>query len=130
MDMSTEQKAFDVGIYSFKRKVSGFMCPPDDMKCKDGEIFGVIHPILKVEYKGLYCFGVSRASLDTKTLVRNNLKFVAVRTLHYIKTMSAPEDTQAKLNAIVDFLKAEKEREQLILIQEQASGEGHQGTPQ
>ena len=39
-------KQFDVGIYSFKRQIAGFICPEDDQKCKDGQIFGVLHPLI------------------------------------------------------------------------------------
>lgn len=100
-------KQFDVGIYTFRRQVAGPICPEDDRKTINGSIFAVLHPMQTADPKGLYCFGVAKSDLDTKTLVRKNLKFNKVVTLTFSKdgVNTDIEELHAKLNAAVTYFK-------------------------
>ena len=105
--MKPETKPFDIGLYTFKRQVMGFLCPEDDQQMKDGQIVALLHPIQKVDPQGLYCFGVDKESGDTKTLCRKNLRFSKVITLR-MKTensMTAHQIVWAKLNTALAYLK-------------------------
>lgn len=110
-------KQFDIGIYTFHRQVAGFICPEDDQKTENGQVFAVLHPMQKVDFKGLYCFGVDKASGDTKTLVRKNLRFNKVVTLQFSQDgiTTSFEEVHAKLNAALNYLKG---GEQLSVIPE------------
>ncbi len=97
-------KSFDFGLYTFHRQVAGFICPQDDQKAQNGEIYAVLHPMTKVDCHGLFCFGVSAQDYYTKTLARKNLRFTGVHSL------PLPEDSgqlelHAKLNAVVKYLR-------------------------
>lgn len=117
-------KQFDLGLYTFKRQVSGPLCPQDDRLAKNGEVVAVLHPMQNVDGSGLYCFGVAKSDLATKTLVRKNLKFSKVITLSFNKdtTHSQVEEVHAKLNAAVIYLKSQ-EGGQLQLLE--AAGRNH-----
>lgn len=109
-------KQFDVGIYTFRRQVAGQICPPDDQKTKNGSIFAVLHPMQTADPKGLFCFGVSKDDLNTKTLVRRNLKFNKIVTLSFSKdgVSTDVEEIHAKLGAAVAYFKG---GQQLMLTQ-------------
>lgn len=105
--MKPDEKQFDIGLYTFKRRVMGLLCPEDEKQMKDGQIIALLHPIQNVDPTGLYCFGVDKESGDTKTLCRKNLRFSKIITLRVEieKSMSAHEIVWAKLNASLAYLK-------------------------
>lgn len=99
-------KTFDIGLYTFKRQVMGVICPEDDQAMRNGQLVAVLHPFQTVDPKNLYCFGVDKETGDTKTLVRKNLRFRRVVTLELdAQPMDAVQETHAKLNAALDYLK-------------------------
>lgn len=110
-------KQFDIGIYTFRRHVAGPICTPDDRQTADGAVFAVLHPLQKVDPGGIYCFGIDRATGDTKSLVRKNLKFNKVITLQFEQEgiTTSFEEVHAKLNAALNYLKG---GEQLSVIPE------------
>jgi hypothetical protein len=105
---------FDLGIYLFRRQVSGPICPEDDRRTTNGEVIAVLHPLQNVDPSGLYCFGISKSDRNTKTLVKRNLKFSKVITLSFERQMfmTAVEEVHAKLNVAVKYL---SQGEQLAL---------------
>jgi len=105
--MKPETKQFDLGLYTFKRRVMGMICPEDDQNMKDGQLVAVLHPVNKVDPMGLYCFAVDERSGDTKTLCRKNLKFNKIITLRVKieNSMTAHEIVWAKLNTALAYLK-------------------------
>lgn len=110
---------FDIGVFTFRRQVAGLICPDDDQKTQNGAVFAVLQPFQNVDPKGLYCFGVDKASGATKTLARKNLKFNKVVTLKFTRDglMTSVEEVHAKLNATVAYF---RKGEQLEIIQDQA----------
>ncbi len=110
-------KNFDFGIYTFKRKVAPILCPADDQKIKDGEVFAVLHPMNNVDSTGLLCFGVSKSDLYTKTLHKSNLRIQKVVTLKFEKVdgMSTLEETHSRLNQAVQYLALSRAGESLSL---------------
>jgi len=111
------KKQFDLGIYIFHRTIAGPMCPKDDLLTKEGTVFAILHPLQTVDPSNLYAFGVSKLDGATKTLVRKNLKFSKVLTLHYIQEefMSHEQEVWAKLNVAVDYFRASEARQASIV---------------
>ena len=99
-------ETFDIGLYTFKRRIMGLLCPEDEKQMKDGQIVALLHPVQNVDPTGLYCFGVDKESGDTKTLCRKNLRFSKIITLRVEieKSMSAHEIVWAKLNTALAYL--------------------------
>ena len=105
--MKPDTQQFDLGLYTFKRRVMGLLCPEDEKQMKDGQIVALLHPFQNVDPTGMYCFGVDKESGDTKTLCRKNLRFSKIITLkvEIEKSMSAHEIVWAKLNTALAYLK-------------------------
>ncbi len=107
------KKQFDLGIYTFHRTIAWPLCPKDDQLTKEGDVFGILHPLQTVDPSNLYAFGVSKLDGSTKTLVRKNLQFKRVITLEYIREefMSHEQEIWAKLNVAVDYFRAAEARQ-------------------
>lgn len=110
------KKPFDIGLYTFKRRVMGLICPEDDQQMKDGAQLALLHPVQTVDPSGIYCFAVDKQSGDTKTLCRKNLRFNKVITLSFERTdcMTSHEETWAKLNATLKYLQAQDKQLELV----------------
>lgn len=120
-------KQFDIGIYTFRRQVAGPICTQDDQKTENGSIFAVLHPMQRVDPAGVYCFGVDKASGDTKSLVRKNLKFNKVVTLQFEQegVRNSVEEVHAKLNAALDYLKDGKQMAFITPVHHQFRAKRH-----
>lgn len=112
------KKQFDIGLFSFKRQVNGSVCPEDDKKLHNGAVLAVIYPVQVVDSKNLYAFGIDRADLSTKTVVRKNLRFTRMITLTYEDepTMEPFQIVHAKLNAVIAYFQKEKASQLDIIV--------------
>lgn len=95
-----QQKQFDLGIYSFARKVVS----PEDQAVRNGDTVAVLLPMKQADPQGIYCFGVLRSTLQTVTLVKKNLTFRKVVTLHVDREASYFEEVHAQLNRAAQYL--------------------------
>jgi len=100
------KKPFDIGIYTYHRVFRGAQCPQDDQQMKEGAIVAVLHPLLNVDEKNLYCFGIDKDSRATKTLVRKNLRFKRVITTNFEQEpgMEYAQQIHAKMNVALAYL--------------------------
>lgn len=105
----SELKSFQVGIYSFERKIT---ITNDDRAMDHGTIVACFYPLGGPE--GL-CFGIDQQTGKCKILTRQNLNLESVITLMYEAEYLIPEfrqminDTWAKLNAMVRELRERKQ---------------------
>lgn len=111
----TEKKKFDLGIYTYKPTVRGLICPTDERKMKAGEIVIVLHPIRKVDPRGLYCYGVT--TQGTLSMMKRNIKLNRVQTMEYDRPLFSTyvQETHLMLNKAQELVNELSSPKQLTL---------------
>lgn len=105
--LKPERKTFDVGLYSYKPIVHGLICPVDEARLRPGQILAVLHPLRRVDPKGLYAFAVTQdPRLGTLSLMRKNMRFLRVVSLWYYQPVLASyaEQTHLTLNMAREYI--------------------------